>query len=408
VTIDLRTRWDDDVPVIDPVRFLDADLPAACTRETELLASASHLDLRPVEVVVDGSSWTLWRDDAGTPRVARTGSISTPSAQEIWTLTSDQVADLVTDQVTPVGLLTGGALQLQRGRIARVMDWWLVLRCVLDRRPVYAPGSLTVGADLGRSFTLDDDPASLRNFLVENGFLHLRGVYDEREMAAISADMDACAPAHTEGDGRSWWATLEDGTRRVVRMQGFDERSPAAAAILADDRLDRIGGVVGVGHERRTATANRIEALFKPIGVTDGISDVPWHKDCSLGRHSYECCALTIGISVTGAGPRSGQLRVIPGSHRALVWPSLLDPSTLGLPDVALPTETGDVTVHLSCTLHRAEPPTERERKVLYTGLRLVPRDPAAAAAARRRMVEEAREQAPLTMSQAQAPSSRT
>ena len=101
-----------------------------------------------------------------------------------------------------------------------------------------------------------------------------------------------------------------------------------------------------------------MEALFKPIGVTRGISDVPWHKDCSLGRHSYECCALTVGVSVTGADPRPGQLRVIPGSHRALMWPSLVDASTLGLPDVALATGTGDVTLHLSCTLHMAQPPT--------------------------------------------------
>ena len=36
---------------------------------------------------------------------------------------------------------------------------------------------------------------------------------------------------------------------------------------------------------------NRIEALVKPIGVVEGISDVPWHKDCSLGRHCYECCS---------------------------------------------------------------------------------------------------------------------
>src|SRR5262249_9584201 len=119
--------------------------------------------------------------------------------------------------------------------------------------------------------------------------------------------------------------------------------------------------------------------------------------------HSYDCCSLTIGISVTGAGPTSGQLHVVPGSHRALVWPSLLEPASIGLGDVALPTSTGDVTVHLSCTLHRAEPPTARERKVLYTGLRLVPRDRAAAGAALRRMVEHAREQAPLTTSQASA-----
>jgi ectoine hydroxylase-related dioxygenase (phytanoyl-CoA dioxygenase family) len=201
---------------------------------------------------------------------------------------------------------------------------------------------------------------------------------------------------HTEGDGRSWWATVADGGRRVVRMQGFDERSPAAAALLADTRIDRIGAIAKAELERRTGTENRIEALYKPIGVRDGISDVPWHKDCSLGRHSYECCALTIGISVTAAGPGCGQLRVVPGSHRALVWPSLLDPAALGLNDVALPTAAGDVTVHLSCTLHRAEPPTERERKVMYTNLRLVPSDRAAANAGRRRMVADAREQAPM------------
>ncbi len=63
---------------------------------------------------------------------------------------------------------------------------------------------------------------------------------------------------------------------------------------------------------------------MKPIGVVEGISDVPWHKDCSLGMHSYRCCGLTIGISVTGADARSGQLRVVAGSHRALVQPAFV------------------------------------------------------------------------------------
>jgi ectoine hydroxylase-related dioxygenase (phytanoyl-CoA dioxygenase family) len=158
--------------------------------------------------------------------------------------------------------------------------------------------------------------------------------------------------------------------------------------------------VLGGGTHVPRWAGNRIEALFKPLGVTEGISDIPWHKDCSLGRHSYECCSLTIGISVTGAGPTSGQLRVVPGSHRALVWPSLFDASQLDLPDLALPTETGDVTAHLSCTLHRAQPPTDQERRVPYTGFSLPPRDPDAAAAGRRRL-QASRESAPLTTSQA-------
>jgi hypothetical protein len=403
VTIDLRSRFDDDVPAVDARAFLDHDLAAVCARQEALLDSTRHLDLRPLALVVDGTAWTLWRDDTRRVRIARSGP-STPDAQETWTLTAAQVVDLVDDQVTPVGMLTGDTLRLERNRMARVMDWWLVLRCALDARPVFAPGDPVVPDTAARTFSLDDDPHDLGGFLRDHGYLHLRAVYGEREMAAIARDMDAVAATHTEHDGCSWWATVADGTRRVVRMQGFDERSPAAAALLADPRIDRIGAVAGVPLERRTGTTNRIEALDKPIGVTAGISDVPWHKDCSLGRHSYECCALTIGVSVTGAGPRSGQLHVVPGSHRALVWPSLLDPLALGMHDVALPTATGDVTVHLSCTLHRPEPPTERERRVLYTNLRLVPPDRGAAAAGRRRMVEDAREQAPVHLDRPTAP----
>ena len=143
---------------------------------------------------------------------------------------------------------------------------------------------------------------------------------------------------------------------------------------------------------------NRIEALIKPIGVVEGISDVPWHKDCSLGRHRDECSSLTVGISVTGADATSGRLRVVAGSHRALVWPALLRRGQ-DLPVVDLPTATGDVTVHQSCTLHMAQPPTERERRVLDTGFRLPPVDPEATQAARGRLAK-VREAAPGTVSQ--------
>jgi hypothetical protein len=292
---------------------------------------------------------------------------------------------------------------MPEGGLGDFLDWWLVLRAALDERPLYVPGSVDFrdrdGAplDLARSFAPDDDAAELRQFLHEAGFLHLRGVFGEEEMAAISADMDRAAPSYRDGDGQSWWATVASGERRVVRMQSFDRHSPTAAALLADPRFTRLGEITGDGHTHQGLEGNRIEALFKPIGVVQGISDVPWHKDCSLGRHSYECCSLTAGISVTGAGPTSGQLAVVPGSHRALVWPALAPPP--GLPERSLPTGTGDVTLHLSCTLHRAHPPLERERRVMYTGFRL-PSRPSEAAIENRRRLRAVREAAPITVSQ--------
>lgn len=397
--IDQRTRFDDDVQPVDAVGFLDVELPARLVEAAGLLHAADDLDLKPLVVRVDDDAWRLEREE-GRVRVTRCAAGGDRTAE--LSLDAETFSELVVDRITPIALLTSGTLDLRGCGIGRLLDWWLVLRSVMDGRPVHTPGAATAPEGLDRSFTLDDDPDEMLGFLASAGFLHLRGVFGEDEMAAVSADMDAAAPSYAPGDRNSWWATVADGSERLVRMQRFDERSPAAAALLADDRLARIGAMPGCGHVPRWAGQNAIEALFKPIGVTRGISDVPWHKDCSLGRHSYECCSLTVGISVTGAGSGTGQLRVVAGSHRALVWPSLLDPSDLGLPVVDLPTSTGDVTVHLSCTLHMAEPPTLAERRVLYTGFVLPSRDPEAAAAARRR-ITRARERAPLTTSQVAA-----
>ena len=393
MSVDLRTRTDADVPSVEAERFFGVDLPARAERKPDLVTVAvDHLDLRPLAVEVEGSSWRLEPDGVGI-------RVEPGTADATFTLTRERLADLVTDQVTPVGLMTAGEWVLDRD-MRTVMDWWLVLRSLLDERPVHVPGAVTVDADLTRSFTLDDDPADLRAFLEEAGYLHVRGVFGPDEMQRISDDMDRVEPTHTPGDGRSWWATLADGSERVVRMQHFDEHSETAAAILGDERFAALGAIPGLGHEHpRLRRANRMEALFKPLSVTQGISDIPWHKDCSLGRHSYECCSLTVGVSVTGAGVGSGQLRVVAGSHRALVWPSLFDAGRLDLPEVPLATETGDVTLHLSCTLHMAEPPTQRERRVLYTGFSLPPPDRDAAAENRRRL-QAARESAPLTTSQ--------
>ena len=114
------------------------------------------------------------------------------------------------------------------------------------------------------------------------------------------------------------------------------------------------------------------EGLLKKVGVVEGISDVSWHKDCSIGGHSRTCCGLTVGISVTAAGRENGELGAVAGSHRANVAP--LGVEGLDLARVPLPTRTGDVTVHCSCTLHMSRPPVSAERRVVYTGFRLAAR----------------------------------
>ncbi|WP_208028393.1 hypothetical protein [Rhabdothermincola sediminis] len=226
-------------------------------------------------------------------------------------LTHEQLADVVRDRVSFMGLFSSGRLDQSEGKLGDLLDWWLVLRAGLDGTPIHTPGAVRFEdrdgrpLNLCRSFTLADDPDEMHWFLEQAGSLYLRGVFTEAEMAAVSADMDRAAPAFRPGDGRSWWATTSSGERRVVRMQGFDSLSPATAELVEDRRFLAFGQLPGDGHVFGARWAgNRVEALFKPIGVVEGISDVPWHKDCRLGCHGYECCSLTVGISVTGADAR--------------------------------------------------------------------------------------------------------
>jgi hypothetical protein len=369
VSVDFRTRRDDDVTPVDASEFFAVELPKLIAEHGDLaVPGAQELNPRPLAIRVGDESWTLTLDGD-----AITVSPGDDEAVAIVPLDDEGLTDLVHDIRTPMGFFTGGDLDMPKGRLEDFLDWGVILRSVIDGRAVHTTGDITFdGVDLNRAFTLDDDPDEIAAFLGQAGFLHIAGVFTEDEMNAISADMDAAVPSYTPDDGRSWWAKTKDGDDRAVRLQYFHEHSPTTRDLLADDRFLCIGRLTTDGHKAGEGHLgeNVIEALVKPLGIVQGISDLPWHKDCSLGRHSYRCCSLTVGISVTGADERSGQLRVVAGSHRALIQPAFVR-RNLDLPQIDLPTRTGDITVHLSCTLHMSQAPVDRERRVMYTGFRL-------------------------------------
>jgi len=255
---------------------------------------------------------------------------------------------------------------MTRGRIGHLVRWDLALRALVDGRPAYEPGTIDFTApdgaplDLGRSFRIDDDPSELRHFLAEAGFLHLRGVFDPAELVVLDGEITRWLDALAPDDPRAWFATAA-GERVCVRATNLaldDVEFPFA------ERLAPISDLAGVGH-RYGGT----DLLRKPVGVTEGISDLPWHRDCDPGMHSYRCCSLTVGVSVTPSGADNGQLGAVAGSHRANL--TLFDLDRVELPRVFVGTDAGDVTVHLSCTLHCATPPLHSERRVTYSSLRL-------------------------------------
>ncbi|MDG2026605.1 MAG: phytanoyl-CoA dioxygenase family protein [Acidimicrobiales bacterium] len=289
-------------------------------------------------------------------------------------LPADALSDLMQDAQSTMGLAMTSRVQLTAGDINSWILWEPILRALLDGRKVHETGDIDFrdleGAplDLDRAFTPDDDREEIGHFLSEAGFLHITGVFDEDEMAVISRDVDDWIARATPDDGESWWATDEDGLDQAVRVLFFYEKSEALRDLVESERYQWLKDVTGDGHEHKGGA----EGLVKPLGIVKGLSDLPWHKDCGQGRHSYMCNAMTCGISVTGADRVSGALGVIPGSHRANTISTSRD-RELDLAPRMLETKTGDVTVHCSDTMHRAHPPVERPRKVVYSGFGLPP-----------------------------------
>jgi hypothetical protein len=370
MTIDVRTRLSRDVRALERDEMLDELLPDAIRVHGDLAARGlRYKQLPPLGLDVDGRAVTL--DVAADTLVVRPGL---DSAGVVAVLGADACSDLLQDTQSTMGLAMTARVKITAGSINDWIGWEPVLRALLDGRKVHEAGDVTFvdgdGAelDLARTFTLDDERAEMAHFLEQAGFLHVRGVFEQGEMDALGDDIEEWIGRASPDDGESWWATDEHGVDQAVRVLNFHEKSALLRELVADERYRWIGGLTGDGHEHKGGG----EGLVKPLGIVRGLSDLPWHKDCGQGKHSYQCNGLTCGISVTGADRTSGALGVIPGSHRANTMATGRDPN-LDLRPLMLETATGDVTIHCSDTLHRAHPPVDRPRKVVYSSFGLPP-----------------------------------
>ncbi|HUJ64957.1 MAG TPA: phytanoyl-CoA dioxygenase family protein [Acidimicrobiales bacterium] len=347
----------------DPLRFHGA---------TAALAAA-RLALTPLTIEVEGRTVTIEPADGRIDLQEGIGE------GVVVQLDPASLGELIEDAASAFGLQMTGRAKVARGAVDSFVAWEPVLRTLFDGRPVYQPGTIrfrTVdGADLDprTRFTLDDDHATIGHFLAEAGFLHIEGVFTEAEMAAVSQELDDAVVSAQRDDGASWWARTKNGDWYPSRILGFNQMSPSLRELLHCDRFAAIGRLTDDRFVQPDPDrGDSAEGLLKKVGVVEGISDVSWHKDCAMGGHSRHCCGLTVGISVTGAQRENGELGVVAGSHRANVSP--LGIEGLDLPRIPLPTRTGDITVHCSCTLHMSRPPVSDERRVVYTGFSLAPR----------------------------------
>ena len=363
-TFDQRTRTASDVTPTTIDQFHLDELPALMDQNGALATRAfAASNLETIALSVDGSTYTWALNEQSELTIAAGDSGEGP----LVALSAEWFEDIVNDVRSTVALMIGEDYEMVRGNIVKVINWEQTLRALTDQRPAYEDGLISFvdqsgnSLDLSRKFTLTDDPSEMRHFLSEAGFLHITGVYSQFEVDQLSEQTDEWRSKMTPEDRRAWYARVGD-EQVCVRVTGLGADD---VDLDIKDRLAPIGAVTGEPYEYVGT-----DLLVKPVGVDEGISDLPWHKDCALGMHSYDCASITCGISITSSDEKNGRLGVVAGSHRANL--PLFDFSgEIELPELFLSADAGDVTVHLSCTLHCATPPQHSERRVSYSSFKL-------------------------------------
>ena len=315
------------------------------------LATATAGGLRPVAFrLPDGRAWTYAVGDDGLE--VRPGD---DDAATVVALTEDDWSDFANEARTCFGLLYAGPVTFPSGSFEWLDRWEPALRALYHGRPPYDPAAVA-GVDLTRSFSPDDDLDTLRAHLDEVGFLRVRALFSVEEIDAVKEEIERLQRAARTDDRHTWWARDRDGNDVCCRLIYTAQASPVVAAFVDDHRLHRLGQLVGDDPVQTNDRLDGVSVVIKNPSVVEGLSDLPWHRDCGLGGHPVLCPTVLIGIQLDPANRDTGQLQFLAGSHRTTGSPPAPGMEDT-LPIVGIDAEPGDVTVHLGHVMHVAPPP---------------------------------------------------
>ncbi len=355
---------------IDFDHFHLTTLPAALESCGPVFSDADTRVMKPLAFVLTGGDAFTYVPRGHTFAIQRGSDL----ADTIVELSGPTWCAFAWELKSSFALLYAEEISVTKGDFGQLARWEPALRAAFDGQALYDidnPPSVNDAdgrpVDLARTFTLDDSDEQITDFLHRTGFVHLRGVMTTDEIDALGADVSEAVAKAKPDDRRSWW-TKVDGQDVCCRVNYLNDQSARIAALGADARLARIAGFGGSelrdAHDRLDGNG----VVIKVPGASEGLVDLPWHRDCGMGGHSVKCPMLNVGIQLDSANEAAGQLHMIAGSHRGTS--RLPGPRHAAMvPVVALTTEPGDVTVHFGHTLHAAPAPTDpgaSGRRALY------------------------------------------
>jgi phytanoyl-CoA hydroxylase len=147
------------------------------------------------------------------------------------------------------------------------------------------------------------------------GFLLVRGLFDQRRMAALAAEVDGLherMAAHAPPEVHVSWEDLPpDRPQRIRQLMNSERVSPILDAMSrSDEMLGIMEALIGPD-----LYLYHSKLLMK--AAHDG-TPIPWHQDWGYWRHySRQPTQVNCMLAIDPATEANGAVRFVPGSHAA-------------------------------------------------------------------------------------------
>lgn len=349
--------------VLDFAHYHREVLPGLIAAGRGQLAAASAARLAPLALrLSDGAAFTYRPTSQGVDIVAGDDDAATVIEIEV-----DAWRGLVGELEAGAGLVYAGRVRSLRGAAVDLMAWESTLRALYNGRPPYDPERLDLRArDGGRldpqaTFTPTSDREEMAHFLRTAGYVFVRNVFRADEVERFLDEATALRAEARPGDKLSWWGKTDTGAEVLCRVTRGVAK-PGLATLPTEPRLLALKDLFDPTLVYRRGEGEGVTVIFKQPGMREGLGDLPWHRDCGMGGHAAMCPNVAVSLYLREATPESGELAMLPGSHRAAynAHDATIDPADYAAHFAAQP---GDVSVHFGDTVHAAPPPTASGRE---------------------------------------------
>ena len=198
-----------------------------------------------------------------------------------------------------------------------------------------------------------------------DGFLVVRGMYNDEEMKEISQwTQEVATSPEKPGHYMMYFeSSKQDGSRIISRIEDFVSFHEGFARLITRRRMQQ--AVSDLFGEPAVLFKDKIN--FKLPGG-DGFKE---HQDVQAGWDDYGKLHITAMIAIDETNAENGSVEMIPGMHKqgllGKMWAPLTDEDTANASYQPVHCKPGDAVFFDSYAPHRSLPnKTDQSRRVLY------------------------------------------